>query len=433
MRACGSIRLGASTMHDLILSGGSVLTPKGVHQIDVAITDGRIAAMGEVLGEATRTVDCADTWIGPGFVDLHTHLREPGQEWKEDISTGSAAAAAGGYTAVIAMPNTSPAVDSGDLARYVAEQGRRAGLVDVVSAGCLTIGRRGERMAPIDELWDAGVRIFSDDGDSVEDAALLRSAMDRVARLGGVVSQHAVDGNLSARGHMHDGSVSSHLGMPGIPREADEITIARDIALARLTGVSYHIQHLSTAGSVELVAAAKAEGLDVTAEVTPHHLMFDHEDVRSRNSSFKMMPPLRSASDRDALIDGLRTGIIDVVGTDHAPHASKEKDVVFEQAANGVIGLEWAAGVTNQVVCLDQETFFERMSVRPAQIGAFADHGKLLKVGITGNIVVFDPSEQWTPAATLSRSRNSPYLGKELVGRVKATLFGGILTHEVQP
>jgi dihydroorotase len=365
-------------MNDLILTGGSVLTTDGVQDVDVAIADGRIVAIGEDLGNAARTIDCSGAWVGPGFVDIHTHLREPGQEWKEDIATGSAAAAAGGYTAVVAMPNTDP-----------------------------------------------------DDGDSVADASVLRAAMERVEELGGVVSQHAVDAHLSGAGYMHEGSVSSSLGIDAIPREADEITITRDIALARLTGVRYHIQHLSTSGSVNLVAEAKAEGLNVTAEVTPHHLMFDHEDVRSADSSFKMMPPLRGASDREALIEGLRSGVIDVVATDHAPHTALEKDVPFEEAANGVIGLEWAAAVTNHVVNLDQQTFFERMSVRPAEIGAFGDQGQLLAVGNDAHVVVFDPCIAWTPATTVSRSRNAPYLGRELTGRVRATVFGGEVTHEV--
>jgi dihydroorotase len=285
-------------------------------------------------------------------------------------------------------------------------------------------------MAHFEDLWDAGVRIFTDDGDSVADASVLRSAMEHVEELGGVVSQHAVDGHLSSAGHMHEGSVSAQLGIHAISRDADEITIARDIALARLTYVRYHIQHLSTARSVALVAEAKAEGLSVTAEVTPHHLMFDHNDVRSKDSSFKMMPPLRDASDRAALIEGLRSGAIDVVATDHAPHAAVEKDVPFEEAANGVIGLEWAAAVTNHVVNLDLQTFFERMSVRPAEIGAFTGQGQLLEVGNDANIVVFDPSIVWTPASTVSKSRNAPYLGRELTGRVRATVFGGDLKYE---
>jgi dihydroorotase len=429
----GKMAFGSITMHDLMLKGGSVLTSDGLQNADVAINDGSVVAIGKDLSEATRVIDCAGSWVGPGLVDIHTHLREPGQEWKEDIATGSAAAAAGGYTAVVAMPNTTPAVDAGHLAIAVADQGRRAGLLDVVSAGCLTLGRRGEQVAQIDELWNAGVRIFTDDGDSVANACVLRSVMERVAQLGGVVSQHAVDGPLSAAGSMHEGSVSSLLGLGGIPREADDITIARDIALARLTGARYHAQHLSTARSVELVAAAKTEGLGVTAEVSPHHLMFDHDELRSGDASFKMMPPLREPSDRRALVEGLRTGIIDVVATDHAPHAAAEKDVPFEDAAYGVIGLEWAAAVVNQVVHLGQSEFFERMSARPAQIAQLEHQGRPLEPGIAANIVVFHPSETWTPTSTVSKSQNAPYLGRELTGRVKATVFGGAITHEVGP
>ncbi len=416
-------------MHDLILSGGSVLTSNGIQTTDVAISNGTIAALGADLGQAKDTIACAGAWVGPGLVDIHTHLREPGQEWKEDIATGSAAGAAGGFTAIVAMPNTEPAVDSGRLALFVAEQGRRAGLLEVASAGCLTIGRAGERMAHIDELWNAGVRIFTDDGDSVGNASVLRSAMEYVQQLGGVVSQHAVDAVLSSSGHMHEGSVSSRLGMSGIPREADDITIDRDIALARLTGVRYHIQHISTAGGVELLAAAKAEGLSVTAEATPHHLMYTHEDVATTDSRYKMMPPLREAEDREALIAGLTTGVIDIVATDHAPHSASEKDVPFEQAPNGVIGLEWAAAVTNQVVGLNQESFFQRMSIAPAQIAGLPDQGKPIEVNDAANVVVFDPEANWTPRTSLSKSRNAPYLGTTLKGRVVATVFNGVLTH----
>jgi dihydroorotase len=416
-------------MHDVILTGGSVLTSDGIQMTDVAIADGVIVALGDDLGNGRDTIHCDGAWVGPGLVDIHTHLREPGQEWREDVATGSVAAAAGGFTAIVAMPNTEPAIDTGHVARFVIEQGQRAGLVEVASAGCLTIGRAGEKMAHIDELWDAGVRIFTDDGDSVGNASVLRSAMEYVAQLGGVVSQHAVDSALSSVGYMHEGSVSSRLGIYGIPREADDITIARDIALAKLTGVRYHVQHLSTAGGVELVAAAKADGLPVTAEVTPHHLMYTHEDVATADSRYKMMPPLREPSDREALIDALRTGIIDIVATDHAPHAATEKDVPFEQAANGVTGLEWSAAVTNQVVGLDQETFFRRMSIAPSAIAGFIDQGNPLEVGCVANVVVFDPDATWLPKTSLSKSRNAPYFGTELQGVVTATVFSGRITH----
>lgn len=416
-------------MHDLVLIGGSVLTSDGVRVTDVAIKDGKIAAIGMDLGSARESIECGGMWVGPGLVDIHTHLREPGQEWKEDIATGSAAATAGGFTAIVAMPNTEPAIDTVNGVAFVVGRGRSVGLVEVASAGALTVGRKGDHMAPLDDLWDAGVRIFSDDGDSVADTDLLRSAMEHVARLGGVVAQHAVDGVLSSLGHMHEGAVSSQLGMAGIPRNADDITIARDIALARLTSVRYHIQHISTAGGVELVAAAKDEGLRVTAEATPHHLLFTHEDVATGDSRYKMMPPLRESEDRDALIDGLSSGVIDVVATDHAPHAAADKDMSFPEAPNGVIGLEWAASVANHVVGLDQAGFFDRMSITPARIAEFANQGHPLDVGRHANIVVFDPTRMWIPLESVSRSRNAPYLGRELKGRVELTVFDGRISY----
>jgi len=415
-------------MHDLVIRGGSVLTPAGVQDADVAVDDGTVSAIGVVTGDGHTEIDAKGSWVGPGFVDIHTHVREPGQEWKEDIASGSAVAAAGGYTAIVAMPNTDPAIDSGHLAEYVKARGAAVGLVDVSPAGCLTMARGGKHMAHIDELWDAGVRIFTDDGDALADASLLRLVMDYIAQLGGVVSQHAVDPNLSAAGFMHEGHVSSRLGMYGIPGAADDIIIARDIDLARLTGVRYHIQHLSTARGVELVAAAKAEGLPVTAEVTPHHLMFTDADVATTNPDYKMMPPLRSGDDRVALVEGLRSGVIDVVATDHAPHAAIEKEVPFEVAPNGVLGLEWAAAVVNMVAGLDQATFFDRMSTRPAEVAMLDDQGLPLEVGTDATLVVFDPTREWTPTTSLSKSRNAPYLGSTLTGRVRATLLRGVTT-----
>jgi len=417
--------------HDLVLKGGSVLTARGIEITDVAVHDGHITKVGENLGESAISVDCTGTWVGPGFVDIHAHLREPGQEWKEDIASGTATAAAGGYTALIAMPNTDPAIDNGHLARYVADQGARSGMAEVVSAGCLTIGRQGEQMAHIDEMWEAGVRMFTDDGDVVQNAAVLRTVMEYVAQLGGVVSEHAMDIGLAKDGHMHEGAVSSRLGLGGIPSEADDIAIARDISLARMTGVRLHIQHLSTAGGVSLVGRAKEEGLNVTAEVTPHHLMFTHEDVRSTDANFKMMPPLRHPRDTQALIGGLKSGIIDAVATDHAPHAATEKDVPFEDALNGVLGLEWAAAATNTVAGLDQASFFDRLSTAPARIAGLATQGRLLAAGGPANIVVFDPAATWVPSATVSKSVNAPYFGKELIGKVRTTVFRGVITYEL--
>jgi dihydroorotase len=417
-------------MHDLILRGGSVSTVEGLRTVDVVIAGGEITNLTSDLEEAHRVIDCSGKWIGPAFVDIHTHLREPGQEWKEDIRSGSAAAAAGGFGAVVAMPNTEPAIDSGHVARFVGDKGAEAGLVDVLPAGAITMGRAGETMSHIDDLWSAGVRMFTDDGDCVGNAAVLRAAMEYIEGLGGVVAQHAVDPTLSSSGFMHEGSVSSRLGMYGIPREADDVTIARDLMLAELTGVKYHVQHLSTLRGVELVRDAKRRGLAVTAEVTPHHLAFDHEYVASTDSNYKMMPPLRDSQDRDALRDALIDGTIDAIATDHAPHAALEKDVPFEDAPDGVLGLEWAASVAIGSCGIDQVTLFDRMSSRPASIAMTADHGALLAVGAPATIAVIDPEDKWTPTTTASKSRNSPYLGTEMTGRVRFTLKNGAITYE---
>jgi len=416
---------------DLLIKNGIVLGADGPATADVRIAGGIVTEVGCDLeaGDA-EILDAAGCWVGPGFVDLHVHLREPGHEHKENIASGSAAAAAGGFTAIVAMPNTAPAIDSGHLARFVVERGRRAGLCDVVSSGCITEGRAGDRLAHLDELWEAGVEIFTDDGDTVADAGLLRRAMEYVAQLGGVIAQHAIDPGLAGAGHMHEGIVSSRLGMQGIPAQAEETIIARDLSLVRLTGVRYHVQHLSTAGSVDLVRAAKSEGLPVTAEVAPHHLMFDHEIVESTNSVYKMMPPLRTRHDVDALCNALRNGTIDAVATDHAPHADHEKDVPFEHAANGVTGLEWAASVVLTTVDLDMEKLFARMSTAPASIAGLSDrHGKLCIGGVPANLVVFDPAAETTPTTSVSQSSNSPYLGRTLRGAARYTILDGVLTH----
>jgi dihydroorotase len=418
-------------MHDLILKSGEVLTNDGIERMDVAISGGVVTHLGSVDGDAAETIDCSGSWVGPAFVDLHTHLREPGQEWKEDISSGSRAAAAGGFGAIVAMPNTDPPVDSGHLARFVRDRGAEVGLVDVVPSGCITLDRAGVSMSHIDDLWAAGVRIFTDDGDTVGSAAVLRTAMEYIAALGGVISQHAVDRDLSAAGYMHEGAVSSRLGIYGIPREADDITIARDIALAELTGVRYHVQHLSTARSVEMIAAAKERGLPVTAEVSPHHLAFDHSAVATADPDYKMMPPLRDPNDRSALVAGLQSGVIDAVATDHAPHAALEKEVPFEEAPNGVLGLEWAASIAIGSAKLDQVSLFDRMSVRPAAIAGLDTHGRRIGIGEEANIVVVDPTESWIVTSSVSRSRNAPYFGKDLTGRVQATVLRGSITHRL--
>ena len=415
-------------MSDFTLQRGLVVTPDGATaNCDVAVVNGVVTEIGQSIEVRGEAIDCADSWIGPGFVDVHTHLREPGQEWKEDIATGSRAAAAGGYTAVVAMPNTDPATDSGHLARYVADRGAAVGLVEVVPSGCLTAGRAGAKLAHLDELWSAGVTIFTDDGDSVADAGLLRRAMEYLSERGGVVAQHCIDAGLAAGGQMHEGEISSRLGMTGVPREAEETVIARDLSLVRMTGVRYHVQHLSTAGGVAMIAAAKKEGLPVTAEVTPHHLFFDHSFVVGTDPVYKMMPPLRDPSDVEALREGLRTGAVDVVGTDHAPHADHEKDHPWEDTPFGVTGLEWAAAVVNTVVDLEPTRFFSVMSTEPAAIAGLKSQGRL-EIGAPANVVVFDPAGAANTGRTVSRSSNSPYLGRDLKGAVRHTIYRGRFT-----
>ncbi|MGH8928961.1 MAG: dihydroorotase [Acidimicrobiia bacterium] len=412
----------------IAIRNGSVLTSGGVLEIDVLIEGGRVTRVGGDF-DAEDNVDVNGAWVGPGFVDLHVHFREPGQEWKEDISTGSRAAAVGGFTAVVTMPNTEPAIDAGHLARYVLDRGRQVGLCEIVPAGALTMGRAGEKLSHLDEMWEAGVRIYSDDGASVADAGLLRLAMEYLAEKGGVVAQHAEDAGLADRGHMHEGAISSKLGMRGLPAIAEEVVIARDLALTRLTGVRYHCQHISTARSVGLLRQAREEGLAVTAEVTPHHLTFDHQRVLSLDPVYKMYPPLRPEEDVAEVRKALQEGVIDAVATDHAPHAAFETEVPFEEAPRGVIGLETAAAALHTAIKLDQTTFFDRLSIAPARIAGLERQGVSISEGSPANLVVFEPDAAWTPSSFVSKAQNSPFRDRELRGRVTGTIFGGFVTH----
>ncbi len=415
----------------VVLTGGTVLGTGGLVETDVLVEGNLVVAVGPGLARHDAyVVDCEGCWIGPGFVDLHVHLREPGQEWKEDIASGSAAAAAGGFTTIVAMPNTEPATDSRETVRFVLERGRQAGLLDVRVAGCLTKDRAGKELAPLDDLVTAGVRLFTDDGDSVADVVLLQQAMEYLAGVGGIVAQHAEDPVLAGGGHMHEGSVSESLGIKGLPARAEEAIIERDLKLVEATGCHYHVQHVSTAGSVTLVRSAKAAGLPVTAEVTPHHLSLDHSVVEGLDAVNKMYPPLRTPEDVTALRAALADGTIDAVATDHAPHAAAEKDLPFEEAPRGVIGLETAAAVVNTEVGMDPVRFFTRMAVAPAAILG-VEHGWVAP-GRPADLVVFDPSEQWTPKTFVSKSANSPWLDRQLRGRVLATLYRGEITYSAE-
>lgn len=415
------------------VAGGWVLTPDGVVEADVWVERDRVVAVGSHPAPgAHHVIDATGMLVGPGLVDLHTHLRDPGQTWKEDIASGSRAAAAGGYTAVVAMPNTDPPVDTPERVRAAQRAGAEARHVLVAVAATLTVGRSGERPSDIGGLYRSGARMFTDDGDSVADDDVLEEAMRAVASLpGALVAQHAEDTALSAGGHMHQGSVSRELGIAGIPTRAESSIVQRDLALVAKTGVGYHAQHVSAVRTVELIREAKGAGLKVTAEVTPHHLTFDESSLSTLDTDLKMYPPLRSSEDRQALRDGLREGTIDAVATDHAPHTPAEKNTGFAQAPRGVIGLETAASAVWQVIS-DPDRFFEVMSTAPARIAGLTRHGKPLEPGSPANLVIFDPDQIWVAERFLSRSSNSPYKGREMTGRVRSTIHEGTVTHELE-
>lgn len=414
----------------ITLRGGTVVTAAGLLVADVGIEGDRIAFVGS--GESGgEIVDCSGAYVGPGFVDIHVHFREPGQTWKEDVETGSRAAAAGGFTAVVPMANTDPATDRAALVRAMVERGRAIGLVELAPAAALTAGRAGAEVSPVEELWEAGVRIFSDDGDSVARPDVLEEAMHRIALLGGVVAQHAEDATLTVDGHMHEGEISAHLGIGGLPAEAEERIIARDLNLAAQSGVHYHLQHVSTAGSVDLLRGARAAGINVTAEAAPHHFSLDHRLLLDRNTMMKMYPPLRTPADVRAVGGAVQDGTIVAVATDHAPHTDAEKSVAFEQAPRGIIGLETAASLAWELLADDPQRFFDRMSRGPARIAGLASQGGDIRVGEAANLVVFDPELEWVAGRFESRSQNSPWLGRSLRGRVVATVYGGRVTHRI--
>ncbi|HEU5003534.1 MAG TPA: dihydroorotase [Actinomycetota bacterium] len=421
----------------ILVRGGRLVDPaSGTDRTaDILVRDGRIEAVGAGLaaGEA-EVVEADGAVVSPGFVDLHVHLREPGREDEETIASGSAAAARGGFTAICAMPNTEPACDSAAVAEKVAASGRFLGLTRVVPAGALTHAREGTQLAAIGEMARsvARVRLFTDDGRGVQDTRLLRRAMEYLTGFGGICAEHCDDEALSEGGQMHEGEVSSRLGLRGMPAEAEDLALARDIALARLTGCRFHALHVSTAGSVALVRAAKAEGLAVTAEVTPHHLTLTHEELASFDPVFKVNPPLRSLADVAACRAGLADGTLDAIATDHAPHAAHEKEAEFEAAPPGLIGMETALGVVLALVrdgVLSLPALVERLSTGPARVLGLEGQGGPIVAGAPAHLVVFDPEARWVvdPSRFASRSRNCPWAGQELTGKVLATIFEGRL------
>jgi dihydroorotase len=414
----------------ILISGAHVLTGRGFEIADVLVVGEEIAEVGSVRpGPEMRVVPGQGLYLGPGLVDLHVHFREPGQEHKETIATGSQAAAAGGFTAVVAMPNTTPATDTPEMVADVRAAGRSVGLVEIEPASAVTRGRAGVELVDIARLYAAGVRILTDDGDSVADGALLEKAMAHTASLpGAVIAQHAEDRVRDGEGHVHLGEVSSALGVPGLSRESEVEIVRRDIGIARGTGGRLHVQHVSTAESVDLIAEAKEDGLAVSAEVTPHHLALTEAAVVSGDPSFKMYPPLRTERDRARLVQGLKEGVIDAVATDHAPHSAREKSVSLAEAPRGVIGLETAVPVTLAALGGDVELLFDRMSRAPASIASFPNQGRPIARGGPANLVLIDPSHVWRPTSWESKSGNSPFTGKQLSGRAVMTLYQGQIT-----
>lgn len=402
---------------------------------DILVEDGVITAIGASL-TGDETVDAAGLIALPGLVDLHTHLREPGREDAETVRTGTQAAARGGFTCVFAMANTEPVADTAGVVEQVWRLGREHGYADVQPIGAVTVGLEGERLSELGAMADsaAQVRVFSDDGKCVSDAVLMRRALEYVKAFDGVIAQHAQEPRLTEGAQMNEGPLSGELGLTGWPAVAEEAIIARDVLLAEHVGSRLHVCHLSTRGSVEIVRWAKSRGIDVTAEVTPHHLLLDDELVRSYDPIYKVNPPLRSKDDVLAVREGLADGTIDIVATDHAPHPMEDKECEWGAAAFGMIGLETALSIVQQTMvdtgALTWERVAEVMSATPARIGRVAHHGRPLAVGEPAHVVLYDPAATRTiePADTASLSRNTPYAGRELPGRVVATFLAGKAT-----
>jgi dihydroorotase len=424
----------------LVITGGDVVDALGARRADVRVRDGKVVDVAERLtrSEDEASLDASGCVVSPGLVDLHVHLREPGDEEAETIETGTRAAARGGFTAVVAMPNTRPALDDAAVVSSVLATGKAAGLCEVVSSGCITVARAGEQLAPMGELYALGVRMFTDDGFCVASAGVMRRALEYAASLpGAVVAQHAEDETLAGGGHMHEGAWSSRLGIPGRPSVAETVIVARDIELCAVTGTPVHFLHCSAAGTVALVRAAKARGLPVTAEVAPHHFALTDECCQGFDPAFKVHPPLRTRADVEAILEGLADGTIDAIATDHAPHTPESKERPFEEAPPGMLGLETALAITiTELVdpgVLKLEDALALLSWKPAAIAGLAQHGGPVQPGAAANLTVFDPRNEWVvqPERLASRARNTPFAGRTLRGKVRHTvLFGDVVVRD---
>ncbi len=422
-------------MSEVLVRGGRVVDQSGERVADVRVVDGTVAEVAASLsgGAGALVLDAEGCIVAPGLVDIQVHFREPGREDAETIDTGARAAALGGCTAVLCMPNTEPPLDDAAVVQSVLERGRHAAC-DVRVAGCITKGRRGEELAPMGELYDLGVRVFTDDGDCVADARVMRAAFQYLGALPcSVLAQHAEDPALVRGGHMHEGEWSARLGIPGRPAEAESSIVARDLALARLTGGRYHVLHVSSAQTVALVRAAKADGVRVSAECTPQHLVLTDAACAGFDPVFKMNPPLREQADVEALREGLRDGTIDAIATDHAPHTRETKDAPFEEAPPGMLGVETALAVVLTTLVetgvLTLADALAALSWRPARVAGLDAHGHggPIAPGRPANVCVIDPAQRWVvdAARLASRSINSPWDGWKLTGKVRHTLLAG--------
>ena len=421
----------------ILIKGGSIL---GETKMDILITDGLISEIAtNIESVSTEIIDATGFVILPGFVDLHTHLREPGRENSETIATGSLAAARGGYVAVSAMANTLPVADTSAIVEQVLAIGKSVGLVDVFPIGAVTKGLEGHELADLGSMAhsNAKVRVFSDDGNCVSHPLMMRRALEYVKQFDGVIAQHAQDPRLTEGAQMNEGAVASTLGLKGWPAVAEEAIIARDILLANMVGSRLHICHVTTKGGVEIIRWAKSQGMKVTAEVTPHHLLLTDESANSYDPIYKVNPPLRTQSDIEALREALVDGTIDIIGTDHAPHPVESKECEWQNAAFGMVGLETAFPILYTTLIKNGRISWQRatevMSSAPARIGGYSNHGRTISVGEPAHIAIINPSGKFVVdrAKLASKSKNTPFHGMEFEGIVVATLFNGHLTHKV--
>lgn len=431
-------------MTSLVIKNAKILDPS--ENLDmtgvIAVKDGLISYVGsdertaiQAAGEGARVIDVAGMLVTPGLIDMHVHLREPGNEAEETIASGSMAAVAGGFTSVVCMPNTDPAIDTESAVTFTRREARRAGLANVFPVGAVTAGRKGEQLAEMAQMTRGGAVAFSDDGNAVPTAGLLRQALTYAKMLDKPILDHCEDASLLGNGVMDEGYMSTALGLKGIPDECEEVVVARDVAMARLTGGRVHIQHVSTANSVEIIRRAKASGVPVTAEVTPHHLSLTSDCVRDYDPVFKVAPPLRTMVDVEACRAGLKDGTIDAIASDHAPQLEEEKELEFAFAPNGMIGLETTLGVISTV--LVHGAGFTWQELVPAMTSRPSDILKLgrgrLKVGLPGDITVIDPNREWVvdPERFHSRSRNCPFREWKMRGKALATIVGGRIVFDL--